>query len=295
MMTEEILLGVIGGSGLYSFEELENQESIEIDTPFGKPSSPIVIGKIKGQKIAFLARHGIGHVYSPTDVNYRANIYAFKSLGIRAIVSVSAVGSLREDYAPGHIIVPDQIYDNTKDRKRSFFGEGMVVHISSADPFCPALSQHLLKALREQDAIVHEGGTLITIEGPRFSTRGESETFRKWGMSLVGMTAAPEAFLAREAEMCYATMAHVTDFDCWHVSEEAVTVEMVVNTLQKNTRTAQKSIVRLVELLAEAQSAGKVSYCECEHALKDAIMTNPNAICEDKKQTLELLTGKYFK
>lgn len=146
-MTEEILLGVIGGSGLYSFEELENQESIEIDTPFGKPSSPIVIGKIKGQKIAFLARHGIGHVYSPTDVNYRANIYAFKSLGIRAIVSVSAVGSLREDYAPGHIIVPDQIYDNTKDRKRSFFGEGMVVHISSADPFCPALSQHLLQSL----------------------------------------------------------------------------------------------------------------------------------------------------
>ncbi|NLZ26297.1 MAG: S-methyl-5'-thioadenosine phosphorylase [Chloroflexi bacterium] len=293
-MTDKILFGIIGGSGLYGFEGLENKQTIEIDTPFGKPSSPIVIGEVKGHKLAFLARHGIGHIYSPSDVNYRANIYAFKSLGIRAIVSVSAVGSLREDYAPGHIIVPDQIYDNTKGRERSFFGEGMVVHVSTADPFCPCLSQFLLQALRDQGAIVHEGGTLVTIEGPRFSTRGESETFRKWGMSLVGMTAAPEAFLAREAEMCYATMAHVTDYDCWHVSEEAVTVDMVISTLSKNTATAQKSLVRLVELLDKAHNEGMACYCDCENALKYAFITNPDYIYEAKKQALKLLTEKYF-
>ncbi|NLA79528.1 MAG: S-methyl-5'-thioadenosine phosphorylase [Chloroflexi bacterium] len=293
-MTDNILFGIIGGSGLYDIKELENKQSIEVDTPFGKPSSPIVIGEVKGHKLAFLARHGIGHIYSPSEVNYRANIYAFKSLGIRAIVSVSAVGSLREDYAPGHIIVPDQVYDNTKERKRSFFGEGMVVHVSPADPFCPCLSKLMLQALREQDAVVHEGGTLITIEGPRFSTRGESETFRKWGMSLVGMTAAPEVFLAREAEMCYTTMAHVTDYDCWHISEEPVTVEMVINTLHKNTEIAQKSLVRLVELLDKAHTEGMDCYCDCEDALKYAFITNPNYIYEEKKHGLSLLTGKYF-
>lgn len=293
-MTDEFLFGIIGGSGLYGFEELENKQTIEVDTPYGKPSSPIVIGEVKGNKLAFLARHGVGHIYSPSEVNYRANIYAFKEIGIRSIVSVSAVGSLREDYAPGHIIVPDQIYDNTKERKRSFFGEGMVVHISSADPFCPCLSQFLLQALREQNVVVHEGGTLITIEGPRFSTRGESETFRKWGMSLVGMTAAPEVFLAREAEMCYTTMAHVTDYDCWHVSEEAVTVEMVINTLKKNTAIAQKSLIRLVDLLSKAREDGRNCHCDCENALKYAFITNPNFIYEEKKQELNLLTKKYF-
>ena len=293
-MSDEILFGIIGGSGLYGFEGLKNIETIEVETPFGKPSSPIVIGEVQGQKLAFLARHGIGHIYSPSEVNYRANIWAFKSLGIRAIVSVSAVGSLREDYAPGHIIIPDQVYDNTKERERSFFGEGMVVHVSPADPFCPCLSQLMLKALREQDAVVHEGGTLITIEGPRFSTRGESETFRKWGMSLVGMTAAPEVFLAREAEMCYTTMAHVTDYDCWHISEDPVTVEMVINTLRKNTATAQKAIVRLVELLTQAHQEGMNCYCSCDSALETAFITNPNHISEEMKEKLQLLTGKYF-
>lgn len=293
-MSDEILFGIIGGSGLYGFEGLKNIETIEVETPFGKPSSPIVIGEVQGQKLAFLARHGIGHIYSPSEVNYRANIWAFKSLGIRAIVSVSAVGSLREDYAPGHIIIPDQVYDNTKERERSFFGEGMVVHVSPADPFCPCLSQLMLKALREQDAVVHEGGTLITIEGPRFSTRGESETFRKWGMSLVGMTATPEVFLAREAEMCYTTMAHVTDYDCWHISEEPVTVEMVINTLRKNTATAQKAIVRLVELLTQAHQEGMNYYCSCDSALETAFITNPNHISEEMKEKLQLLTGKYF-
>ena len=293
-MSDEILFGIIGGSGLYGFEGLKNIETIEVETPFGKPSSPIVIGEVQGQKLAYLASHGIGHIYSPSEVNYRANIWAFKSLGIRAIVSVSAVGSLREDYAPGHIIIPDQVYDNTKERERSFFGEGMVVHVSPADPFCPCLSQLMLKALREQDAVVHEGGTLITIEGPRFSTRGESETFRKWGMSLVGMTAAPEVFLAREAEMCYTTMAHVTDYDCWHISEDPVTVEMVINTLRKNTATAQKAIVRLVELLTQAHQEGMNCYCSCDSALETAFITNPNHISEEMKEKLQLLTGKYF-
>ena len=286
----EFAFGIIGGSGLYGFEGFENVQEVEIDTPFGKPSSPIVIGEVHGKKLAFLARHGIGHIYSPTEVNYRANIYAMKQLGVNRIISVSAVGSLREDYAPGDIIVPDQLFDNTKDRERSFYGKGLVVHISSADPFCPKLSKQLLKALRKTDATVHEGGTFVTIEGPRFSTRAESNAFRQLGFSLVGMTASPEAYLAREAEICYATMAHVTDYDCWHVSEEAVTVEMVVNTLKKNTQIAQQSLVHLVDVLAEEEQTA----CDCENALKYAIMTNPAHINPATKEKLSLLVGKYL-
>lgn len=290
-MTEEFAFGIIGGSGLYGFNGLQNVESIEVDTPFGKPSSPIVIGEVKGRKLAFLARHGYGHVLLPSEVNYRANIYAFKELGISKIISVSAVGSLREDYAPGHIVVPDQIFDFTKDRKRSFFGDGLVAHISTADPFCPKLSAQLLKALQEQDVVVHNGGTYITIEGPRFSTRGELNTFRSWGMSLVGMTASPEVFLAREAEICYATMAHVTDYDCWHISEEPVTVEMVINTLSHNTAVAQNTLVRLVDLLEEDDGT---EACECDDALKNAIMTNPARINPETKFRLHLLVDKYL-
>lgn len=289
-MTREFAFGIIGGSGLYGFNGLQNVETIEVDTPFGKPSSPIVIGEVKGKKLAFLARHGIGHVLSPSEVNYRANIYAFKELGIDKIISVSAVGSLREDYAPGHIIVPDQIFDFTKDRKRSFFGEGIVTHISTAEPFCPSLSALLLKALQEQEATIHAGGTYITIEGPRFSTRGESNTFRSWGMSLVGMTASPEAFLAREAEICYATMAHVTDYDCWHISEEPVTVEMVINTLSHNLSIAQNTLVRMVDLLAEEDYAA----CEFGNALNNATMTNPAKIDPETKSRLHLLVDKYL-
>ena len=290
-MTEEFAFGIIGGSGLYGFAGLQNVETIEVDTPFGKPSSPIVIGEVKGKKLAFLARHGIGHVLSPSEVNYRANIYAFKELGVSKIISVSAVGSLRADYAPGHIVVPDQVFDFTKGRQRSFFGEGIVAHISTAEPFCPKLSAQLLKALREQDVVVHEGGTYITIEGPRFSTRGESNTFRSWGMSLVWMTASPEVFLAREAEICYATMAHVTDYDCWHISEEPVTVEMVINTLSHNTAVAQNTLVRMVDLLSEDNDS---EACECEDALKNAIMTNPAKINQETKARLHLLVDKYL-
>jgi len=290
-MTEEFAFGIIGGSGLYGFSGLEKVETVELDTPFGKPSSPFVIGEVKGKKLAFLARHGIGHVLLPSEVNYRANIYAFKELGVTKIISVSAVGSLRADYAPGHIVVPDQIFDFTKDRKRSFFGEGIVAHVSTAQPFCPKLSSQLLKALQEQDVVVHDGGTYITIEGPRFSTRGESNTFRSWGMSLVGMTASPEVFLAREAEICYATMAHVTDYDCWHISEEPVTVEMVINTLSHNTKVAQNALVRLVDLISgDDGSAG----CECDQALKNAIMTNPAKINLETKARLRLLADKYL-
>ena len=290
-MTEEFAFGIIGGSGLYGFNGLQNVETIEVDTPFGKPSSPIVIGEVKGKKLAFLARHGIGHILSPSEVNYRANIYAFKELGIGKIISVSAVGSLRADYAPGHIVVPDQVFDFTKGRQRSFFGEGIVAHISTAEPFCPKLSAQLLKALREQDVVVHDGGTYITIEGPRFSTRGESNTFRSWGMSLVGMTASPDVFLAREAEICYATMAHVTDYDCWHISEEPVTVEMVINTLSHNTAVAQNTLVRMVDLLSEDNG---YEACECEDALKNAIMTNPAKINQETKARLHLLVDKYL-
>ena len=288
----EYAFGIIGGSGLYGFEGFENVETIDMDTPFGKPSSPIVTGSIHGKKLAFLARHGIGHIYSPTEVNYRANIWAFKQLGIEKIISVSAVGSLREDYAPGDIIVPDQLFDFTKDRQRSFFGSGIVVHISTADPFCPVLSKQLLKALEGEETNIHEGGTFVTIEGPRFSTRGESNTFRKLGFSLVGMTASPEAFLAREAEIHYATMAHVTDYDSWHETEEAVTVEMVVTTLKKNTAIAQRSLVRLVDVIASDED--RKEECGCEDALKYAFITNPGYMNPAMKEKLSLLVGKYL-
>ncbi|NLE83189.1 MAG: S-methyl-5'-thioadenosine phosphorylase [Chloroflexi bacterium] len=288
----EYAFGIIGGSGLYGFEGFENIETLELDTPFGKPSSPIVTGEIHGKKLAFLARHGIGHVYSPTEVNYRANIWALKALGIDKIVSVSAVGSLREDYAPGDIIVPDQLFDNTKDRERSFFGKGLVVHISSAYPFCPSLSKQLLRALEGEDTNVHEGGTFVTIEGPRFSTRGESNVFRQLGFSLVGMTASPEAFLAREAEIHYATMAHVTDYDSWHETEEAVTVEMVVNTLKKNTQIAQNALVKLVDIIAADETHARD--CGCDEALRYAFITNPDFMDPAMKNKLSLLTGKYL-
>src|SRR5262245_49063137 len=239
-------LAIIGGSGLYNMSGLSDIEEHDLTTPFGKPSDPIVVGTLNGQRVAFLARHGRGHRITPTEVNYRANIFALKLLGVERIVSVSACGSLREDYAPGHIVVPDQIYDNTKDRARSFFGEGLVAHIGSADPFCPTLSGQVYDAVNGTGAIVHQGGALITIEGPRFSTKAESHTFRNWGMDLIGMTASPEAFLAREAEICYACMAHVTDYDVWHVSEAPVTVEMVIRILNQNTAFAQRAIGSLV-------------------------------------------------
>ncbi|MDX9865354.1 MAG: S-methyl-5'-thioadenosine phosphorylase [Anaerolineaceae bacterium] len=287
-MKKTPILGVIGGSGLYGLEGLEDTQTIDIDTPFGSPSSPIMLGTLSGKRIAFLARHGIGHFLTPGEVNYRANIYALKSLGLHHVVSVSAVGSLREDYIPGQIVIPDQIFDFTKDRERSFFGEGMVGHIGVADPFCAFLSGSLFEAVTRTGAEVHRAGTILTIEGPRFSTRAESNAYRSWGMSLVGMTACPEAFLAREAELCYAVMAHVTDYDVWHTSEEEVSVEMVLRTMQNNTAYAQQAMRNLIEDW-EAPAD-----CSCQHTLKNAIMTQPDKIPAETRQKLDLLVRKYL-
>jgi len=287
-MQAKPILAVIGGSGLYNFSGLKNTRPIEVDTPFGRPSSPIVLGEISGRMVAFLARHGIGHVYLPSEVNYRANIYALKSIGATRIVSVSACGSLREDYSPGHIVVPNQLVDFTRQRARTFFGEGIVAHIGAADPYCENLSNLAYLALLDSGATIHKGGTYITIEGPRFSTKAESNLYREWGMSIIGMTACPEAMLAREAEMCYTTMAHVTDYDVWHVSEKPVTVEMVVRVLQQNTQIAQESIQRLVERMPEENN------CDCQHILKDAIMTQADKISAETKQKLDILIHKYI-
>jgi len=293
MTDNNILFGIIGGSGLYAFDGLQNRKTVIIDTPFGLPSSPIVLGEVHGKRLAFLARHGIGHTISPSEVNYRANIYAFKQLGVTKLISVSACGSLREDYAPGDVIIPDQVFDFTHKRERSFFGDGLVVHVGSAEPFCSTLSAALAKALQAEGGIVHEGGAYITIEGPRFSTKAESNTFRSWGMSLVGMTASPEVFLAREAEMCYATMAHVTDYDVWHVSEDPVSVEMVVRTLAKNTSLAQRALIRLADILS--QPGQDAPACDCENALKDALITSPAKIKPETREKLQLLISKYVK
>jgi 5'-methylthioadenosine phosphorylase len=282
------VLGIIGGSGLYQFPGLKDVDTLEIDTPFGKPSSPIVVGKLIGKRVAFLARHGLGHFIPPTEVNYRANIFALKSLGINQVVSISACGSLRDDYAPGDIIIPDQLVDFTRGRERSFFGKGLVVHIGVADPFCPNLSARLYEAVVNTGASVKKGGTSITIEGPRFSTKGESNLYRAWGMSIIGMTACPEAFLAREAEMCYSTMAHVTDYDVWHIAEEAVNVDMVIKTLLKNTSIAQEAIKKLVENLSCDTP------CNCQVALNNAIITNRTTISTEMLEKLDLLVGKYL-
>jgi 5'-methylthioadenosine phosphorylase len=287
-MTEQVILAIIGGSGLYEITDLEDSREFNLDTPFGKPSAPIVVGTIAGTRVAFLARHGIGHHLTPSEVPYQANIFALKSLGVQRIISISACGSLKEDLEPGHIVIPDQIYDNTNNRPRSFFGSGFVAHIGVADPFCVDLSGQLESAVREAGAVVHQGGTFITIEGPRFSTKAESNIYRSWGMSIIGMTASPEAFLAREAEICYSTMAHVTDFDVWHGSEASVTVEMVIHTLTKNTILAQESIRILAKKLKEERN------CECGHALASAMITQKDAIPPDTLQKLDLLVGKYL-
>jgi 5'-methylthioadenosine phosphorylase len=282
------VLGVIGGSGLYAIDGLEGVEERVVVTPFGAPSSPIVLGDLRGRRVAFLARHGIGHHLTPSEVNYRANIYALKSLGVGRVVSVSACGSLREDYVPGHVVVPDQIFDHTHLRARSFFGDGIVGHVSVPDPFCPDLSSRLAKSVETAGGQVHEGGASITIEGPRFSTRAESHTYRTWGMAIIGMTTSPEAFLAREAEMCYAVMAHVTDYDVWHVSEEPVTVERVVQILNANASLAQKALAELVARLPDDRP------CDCADALRDAILTRRDRIPAEALQRLNLLVGRYF-
>lgn len=287
-MTELADLAIIGGSGLYEMPGLRSAREHNVDTPFGKTSAPIVIGTLEGQRVAFLARHGVGHHITPNEVPYRANIYALKSLGVKRIVSISACGSLQEEFAPGHIVIPDQIYDNTHKRARSFFGEGLVAHVSVADPFCTDLSDEVETAVRQSGGVVHRGGSFITIEGPRFSTKAESKTYRSWGMSIIGMTASPEAFLAREAEICYATMAHVTDYDVWHVSEAPVTVEMVIQTLNKNTAIAQEAVRVLASKLKSERD------CDCGHALATALITRQDVIPDETRKKLGLLVDKYL-
>jgi len=289
-MTENpIRIGVIGGSGLYQMEGLADVEERRISTPFGDPSDAVVIGTLEGVRVAFIARHGRGHRIIPTEVNYRANIFALKSLGVEQVISISACGSLREHLHPGEVVVPEQLFDFTKKRAYTFFGDGLVAHIGVADPFCPRLSAIVADAVEETGGIVHQGGCFITIEGPRFSTKGESSAYRAWGMDIIGMTTSPEAFLAREAEMCYAVMAHITDYDVWHETEEAVNVEMLLETLASNAALAQNGIRGLVAKLAASERD-----CECGSTLAVALITQRDLVPERVKRDLAPIVGKYL-
>ncbi|MEX2162069.1 MAG: S-methyl-5'-thioadenosine phosphorylase [Anaerolineales bacterium] len=286
-MSESPQLAIIGGSGLYAIPGLANKRTKEISTPFGEPSSPVIIGTLAGRRVAFLARHGIGHTIPPSKVNYRANIYALKSLGVRFVAAVSACGSLREDYAPGDVVIPDQLFDLTHGRRRSFFDEpGLVAHVGAADPFCDAFGKQMYKACKTAKAKVHLGGSYITIEGPRFSTRSESNNYRSWGHSIIGMTTSPEAFLAREAELCYAVMAHVTDYDVWH--KEPVNVDMVINTMNKNLYMAQQAILNLAAKLDTHQE------CDCGSALANAMVTDPKRRSKTRIKKLGVIVEKYL-
>ncbi|HXF63883.1 MAG TPA: S-methyl-5'-thioadenosine phosphorylase [Caldilineaceae bacterium] len=293
-MSEPIRIGVIGGTGVYQIEALREVEEVSLSTPFGEPSDSYVVGTLHGQRVAFLARHGRGHRISPSRLNQRANIYGFKMLGVEYLIGVSACGSLQEHIHPGDIVIPDQLFDRTVSRALSFFDDpaagtgGLVVHISLADPFCPVLSQVCYAAARAAGANVHLGGSYVTIEGPRFSTKAESRVFRSWGMDIIGMTTTPEAQLAREAEMSYAVMAHVTDYDVWHTSETPVTVEAVVRVLMRNAELAKQAVVNAVAALADA---GPSPYA---NALQDAIITNRNAVPAAVRERLKLLVGKYL-
>nr|MBN1229467.1 S-methyl-5'-thioadenosine phosphorylase [Anaerolineae bacterium] len=290
MEQQPVEIAVIGGSGLYHMAGLNSTREVSLSTPFGSPSDSIMIGDLYGTPVAFLARHGRGHVYLPHEVPYRANIFALKTLGVKYIIAVSACGSLREDYAPGHIVIPDQLFDATKGRREStFFGEGLALHIGVPDPFCPVLREMLIESITEVGGQVHRDGAFITIEGPRFSTKAESNVYRSWGMSVIGMTTSPEAFLAREAEICYAVMAHVTDYDVWHETEEPVSVDIVVRTLSRNVEVAQGAIGGMVKKLAQHHRD-----CGCSNALAEAIITDRRKINRETRQRLALLVDKYL-
>ncbi len=282
----DIRIGIIGGSGLYDMEELRERSSIEIETPFGAPSAPVVTGTISGKRVAFLARHGNGHVLTPSEVNYRANIHALKQLGVRYILAVSACGSLKEAMAPGHAVVPDQLFDFTRgNRRKSFFEAGVVAHVGVADPFCSYARSVLIDAASKRDgSTVHDHGTFITIEGPRFSTRAESALFRTWNMDIIGMTTSPEAFLAREAQIGYAVLAHVTDYDVWH--EVPVSSDMVMKTFARNIAHTRETIAHAVSMLDESHES------EAHHALDGALTTAPGAISQEQIRRYEVLFGR---
>ena len=284
----EPALGIIGGSGLYEMEGIEDLRWVRVRTPFGDPSDAYCTGRLGDRRVIFLPRHGRGHRITPTEINYRANIYGLKALGARWVISVSAVGSMKEEIRPLDLVIPDQFYDHTKRRVSTFFGDGIVAHVGLAEPVCPALGDLLETGGREAGARVHRGGTYICIEGPQFSTKGESQIYRRWGVSVIGMTNMPEAKLAREAELCYATLALVTDYDVWHEEHGAVTVETVVANLMKNVATAKEVLRRAIPRVPASCGQG------CPDALRSSVITDPKAFPPKVRKRLDFVLGKYF-
>ena len=280
-------IGVIGGSGLYEIEGMTDVEEIKVKTPFGDPSDAIILGNLEGDKIAFLPRHGKGHRISPTELPARANIYAMKSLGVERIISIAAVGSLKEKIKPLDLVIPDQIIDRTRNRVNTFFNGGIVAHVAFAEPFCPILSNVLFEAARGTGVKIHKRGTYLAMEGPQFSTKAESQLYHSWGASIIGMTLLPEAKLAREAEICYASLAFVTDYDCWHDVHESVSVDMILANLQKNVETAKKILRQVITILPQTRD------CTCATALQNAIATSSSLIPGKVKKDLALIIGKY--
>jgi 5'-methylthioadenosine phosphorylase len=285
----DVQIGVIGGSGLYQMNEIANLEEVRINTPFGDPSDPFLVGTLNGVKIAFLARHGRGHRILPSEINYRANIYGFKKLGVQWLISVSAVGSMKVHIKPLDIVIPDQFYDNTKRRIGTFFGNGVVGHVAFANPVCPNLAKLLDRCSQEAGITTHMTGTYICIEGPQFSTKAESRIYRQWGVDVIGMTNIPEAKLAREAEICYATLALVTDYDCWHETEEVVTIDAVIAYLMKNVKNAREIVRNAVKGMPLPRT------CECATALATGVITQREHIPDQTYNDLKLLIGKYVK
>jgi 5'-methylthioadenosine phosphorylase len=282
-------VGILGGSGFYQMEGLTDVEEVAIDTPFGPPSDSVILGTLEGERVAFLPRHGRGHRIIPSELPTRANIYALKQLGVEFVIGVSAVGSLREDVEPLHLVVPDQLIDRTKGRPSTFFGEGMVAHVAFADPFCPTLRATLARAAGKGHTTIHNGGTYLVMEGPPFSTRAESNLYRAWGADIIGMTAQPEAKLAREAEMCYAILASSTDYDCWHDEHADVTAEMIVSNLKKNVAASRQAIRLALRGLPEVRD------CPCTSALQDALITPIEMVPQETRERLAPIIGKYVK
>jgi 5'-methylthioadenosine phosphorylase len=281
-------IGIIGGSGLYDMAELTDTSEQRITTPFGDPSGPYVVGTLRGKRVAFLARHGVGHRILPSELNFRANIYGFKVLGVERIISASAVGSLKQEYKPLDIVVPDQFFDRTKGRISTFFGRGLVAHVAFAHPLCADLSKVAADAAEKVGATVHRGGSYVNMEGPQFSTLTESKLYRSWGMDVIGMTNLQEAKLAREAEICYATLALVTDYDCWHPDHDSVTVDLIIANLMQNAATAKKTIAEAVERVDGPRT------CACKDALATAIITRPEHVPDQIKKELAPIIGKYM-
>lgn len=281
-------IGVIGGSGLYEMEGLSDVKSVSMETPWGNPSSSLVTGTLGGVRMVFLPRHGTGHTISPSEINFRANIYAMKAMGVERIISVSAVGSLKEEIEPGHMVIPNQFIDNTKGRPSTFFEGGVVAHVSMAEPVCSLLSDYLREASSGFGGTVHSGGTYICIEGPQFSTRAESHLYRKWGASVIGMTAMPEARLAREAEICYSVIALCTDYDCWKEDHNDVTVSDIIEIMNKNVDGAKKILAAVVDIIPQERE------CPCVDALASSLITSPERVTEEAKNRLELIVNKYM-